>query len=244
MPADLGSSTGPAGPTDGTPVSIRVRVARVTRGIWIVVVALVVATFAAQLFREAVSANTVVNLFDSDQKLNFPSTAKLLLMLAATILFACIGLATVARHARVRWLGMSAIFAFVTLDEFTYMHQRLSDAMHDAAGTHGALRFAWILVYLPVVAIIGVVYLPFWRTLPSRLRYRLLAAALLFAGGSGGIELVKGVLYDDDHWSLSFGLIASLSDSLELVGLAILVAILLEHLTSLSRGVDIRLQPR
>ena len=55
---------------------------------------LIVATFAAQLFREVVSANTVVNLFDSDQKLNFPSTAKLLLMLAATILFACIGLAT------------------------------------------------------------------------------------------------------------------------------------------------------
>jgi hypothetical protein len=244
MPADLGSSTGPAGPTDGTPVSIRVRVAVVTRWIWVVVVGLVVATFAAQVYREAVSANTVVNLFDSDQKLNFPSTVKLLLMLASTILFACIGLATVSRRARVRWLGMSAIFAFVTLDEFTYMHQRLSDAMHDAAGTHGALRFAWILVYLPLVAVIGVVYLPFWRTLPSRLRYRLLAAAVLFAGGSGGIELVKGVLYDDDHWSLSFGLTASLSDSLELVGLAILTGVLLEHFTSLSRGVDVRLQPR
>ena len=78
---------------------------------------------------------------------------------------------------------------------------------------------------------------------PTRLRYGLLLAALLFAGGSAGIELVKGALYDDEHWSLSFGLVASFSDSLELIGLAILVAILLEHLATLTRGFDLRLLP-
>jgi hypothetical protein len=243
MPADLGSSRA-AGPAPGAPVLVRIRVATVTRWIWIVVAILIVATFAAQLFREAVSANTVVNLFDSDQKLNFPTTAKLLLMLSSTLLFATVGLATVSRHDRVRWIGMSVIFGLLTLDEFTYMHQRLSDLMHEAFGTGGVLRFAWVLVYLPLVAVIAVVYLPFWRSLPSRLRYRLLAAALLFAGGSGGIEFAKSALYNDDHWSLSFGLTASLSDALELVGLAILVAILLEHLTTLARGVDLRLQAR
>ena len=205
---------------------------------------LIVATFAAQLFRAAVSANTIVNLFDSDQKLNFPSTAKLLLMLAATALFAAVGLATTVRHDRVRWLGMGVIFALVTLDEYTYMHQRISDAVHDVTGAHGALRFSWVLIYLPLVVVLAVVYLPFWRTLPSRLRHRLLAAALLFAGGSGGIELVKGALYDEEHWSLQYGLVASLSDSLELIGLAILVAILLEHLATETTGVELRLRPR
>jgi hypothetical protein len=243
MPTDAGPPRDAAGPDAvGDPVVVPVPIARVVRVVWIVVGVLIVATFAAQLFRSAVSANTVVNLFDSDQKLNFPSTAKLILMLGATLLFACVGLASSIRHARTRWLGMGVIFGLVTLDEFTYMHQRLSDVMHDAAGTHGALRFAWVLVYLPLVAILAVVYLPFWRTLPARLRYRLLIAAVLFAGGSGGIELVKGALYDDEHWSLSFGLIASLSDSLELVGLAILVAILLEHLATLTRGIDLRLR--
>jgi hypothetical protein len=242
MPADTGptDSSGPTGA--GVPLTIRVPLPRVSRVIWIVVAVLIVATFAGQLFREAFSANTVVNLFDSDEKLNFPSTAKLLLMLAATVLFACVGLATAARYARVRWLGMSVIFGLVTLDEYTYMHQRLSDTMHEIAGTSGALRFAWVLIYLPLLAVLAVVYLPFWRSLGTRLRYRLLAAALLFAGGSGGIELVKGSLYEDGHWSLSFGLVASLSDSLELIGLAILVTILLEHLATLTRTVDLRLQ--
>jgi hypothetical protein len=243
MPADLGPTTGPAGIGGDGRVSLRVPVARVSRVIWVVVAVLLVATFAAQLFREAVSANNVVNLFDSDQKLNFPSTAKLLLMLAATILFAVLALASADRATQVRWFGASVIFALVTLDEFTYMHQRLSDAMHDVAGTHGALRFAWVLVYLPLVVVLAVVYLPFWRSLERRLRYRILVAAVLFAGGSGGIELIKGAIYDDEHWTLSYGLVASLSDSLELVGLAILVTTLLEHLATSTRSVDVRLVP-
>src|SRR4051812_25998601 len=241
MPADAGTTPHPADSDGGPPVAITLPLARIGRVIWIVVAVLIAATFAAQLFREAGSANTVVNLFDSDQKLNFPSTAKLLMMLGATGLFAVIGLATAERHPRVRWLGMAVIFGLVTLDEFTYMHQRLSDAMHDVAGTHGALRFAWVLVYLPLVVVLAIVYFPFWRKLDARLRHRLLAAALLFAGGSGGIELVKGAIYDDGRWSLSFGLVASLSDSLELIGLAILVTILLEHLATLTRTVDIQL---
>jgi hypothetical protein len=228
----------------GGPVVVTVGIARTTRVVWIVVGTLIVATFAAQLFREAASANTVVNLFDSDQKLNFPTTLKLLLMLTSTGLFALVGLATAAHRSRVRWLGMAAVFGLVTLDEFTYMHQRLSDAIHDAAGTGGALRFAWVLVYLPLLAVLAIVYLPFWRSLPSRLRYRLLVAALLFAGGSAGIELVKGALYDEERWSLSFGLVASLSDSLELIGLALLVSALLEHLVTLTRDVTLRLRSR
>src|SRR6478672_8277646 len=175
MPTDTGASADAAGPDRPAElVTVPVPIARVVRVIWIVVGVLIVATFAAQLFRAAVSANTVVNLFDSDQKLNFPSTAKLLLMLAATLLFACVGLATAVRHDRVRWLGMSVIFGFVTLDEFTFMHQRISDAVHDTVGTHGVLRFAWVVLYLPLLAVIAVVYLPFWRGLPSRLRTRLL----------------------------------------------------------------------
>ena len=44
-----------------------------------------------------------------------------------------------------------------------------------------------------------------------------------FAGGSGGIEFFKADLFDGRHWKLSFGLAASASDSLELLGLAVLV---------------------
>ena len=215
--------------------------ARITRAIWIAVGVLVVATFVAQFARNTWGVSTVVNLFDSDQKLNFPSAMKILLLLSATALFAILGLAVQDRWHRVRWLGMSGVFVLLTLDEMTYMHQHLSDGLHDLFGTGGPLRFAWILVYLPFVAGLVVIYWPFWRKLANPFRTQLLVAAIGFGGGSGGVEFVKSELYDEHHWKLSFGLVASVSDSLELLGLALLVTALLATVRGVTDAVTFRL---
>lgn len=220
------TGVGDLGPrTEGTLATISARAT--SRLIWLAVAVLIVATFVVQFIRNQSGRSTVVNLLDSDQKLNFPSAMKILLLLSATVLFLVIAITVHDHWHRVRWYGMSAVFAVLTIDEMTYMHQRLSDALHDLLETGGILRFAWVLVYLPLVAVLMVVYLPFWRRLPNPLRTQLLVAALGFAGGSGGIEFVKSGLFDDRHWKLSFGLVASASDSLELIGLAVLVTALL-----------------
>lgn len=225
---------GELGPrTDGTRVSISSR--WVSRAIWVAVMLLIAATFAVQFIRNRSGRSTIVDLLDSDQKLNFPSAMKILLLLGATVLLALTARTVRDRWHRIRWLGMSAVFAMLTLDEMTYMHQRLSDALHDAFGTSGPLKFAWVLVYLPLLVVLAVVYLPFWRKLPNPLRTQLVFAALGFAGGSGGIEFVKSELFDDRHWKLSFGLVASVSDSLELLGLALLCTALL---TTMGRASD------
>ena len=220
------TGVGALGPrTDGTVATLPARV--VSRVIWCIVAALIVATFVAQFIRDRSGTSTVVNLFDSDQKLNFPSAMKIVLLLGATVLFLVIAITVRDRWHRVRWYGISTVFALLTIDEMTYMHQRLSDALHEMLKTSGTLRFGWVLVYLPLLAVLTVVYLPFWRRLANPLRTQLLVAALGFAGGSGGIEFVKSELFDEHHWKLSFGLVASVSDSLELLGLAVLVTALL-----------------
>lgn len=223
---------GELGPrSDATTTSLSVRT--ISRAIWVTVAFLIVATFVVQLVRDRWGINTLVNLFDSDQKLNFPSAMKILLLLSSTVLFALLALTVRDRWHRRRWLGMSAVFALLSLDEMTYMHQRLSDGLHDHFGTSGSLKFAWVLVYLPLLAVLMVVYLPFWRKLPNPLRIQLAVAAVAFAGGSGGIEFLKAKLFDEHHWRLSFGIVASVSDSLELLGLALLVTALL---TTVSRA--------
>ena len=214
---------------------------RIAAGIWFAVAALIAATFVAQLAHSAWGSGTIVNLFDSDQKLNFPSAMKILLLLGSTGLLAILGMTVRDRHHRVRWLGMSGVFALLTIDEMTYMHQRLSDALHDAFGTNGPIRFAWIVVYIPLVIALAVVYWPFWRKLPNPLRTQLLVAAILFGGGSGGIEVVKAELFDDNHWKLTYGLVAALSDSLEFLGLALLFTALLTTLRSVTAAVTITL---
>lgn len=103
---------GPRG--DATTTSLSVRT--IARAIWVTVAVLSVATFVVQLIRESSGLSTAVNLFDSDQKLNFPSVMKILLLLSATVLFALLGLTVRDRWHRQRWLGMSAVFALLSLD--------------------------------------------------------------------------------------------------------------------------------
>lgn len=232
------TGVGDLGPrTEGTVATISARV--VSRAIWFTVLVLIVATFVVQFIRNRSGRSTVVNLLDSDQKLNFPSAMKIVLLLSATLLFLLLAITVRDRWHRVRWYGISAVFALLTVDEMTYMHQRLSDALHDFLGTSGPLKFAWVLVYLPLLAVLTVVYLPFWRRLANPLRWQLLVAALGFAGGSGGIEFFKSELFDDRHWKLSFGLVASVSDSLELLGLAVLVTALVATLGRATSSVTV-----
>ncbi len=221
---------------------VKLPVAPIQRVVWVIVGVLIAATFVAQFAHDAFGQSTIINLFDSDQKLNFPSGMKIILLLASTALLAILGLAVSDRWHRVRWFGMSAVFALLTLDEMTYMHQHLSDGLHDSFGTSGVFRFAWVLIYLPLVLVLVVCYWPFWRKLANPFRTQLLIAAIAFAGGSGGIELVKSKLFDDRHWKLSFGLVASVSDSLELVGLALLATALLTTLARVTNRVTFTLE--
>lgn len=220
---------------------IRIPVHAVAVAVWTGGASLIIGTFGAQLLHDSHVAHWAVPMLDSDQKVNAPSAGKIVLLLAATVLLALVAAASTDRWHRRRWLGMAAVFAFLSFDEMAYLHQRISDALHDTLDTQGALRFAWVLLYLPLVAVLAIVYLPFWWKLPSRLRWTMLVAALCFAGGSGGLELAKSDSFREAHWTLQFGLLAALSDSLELIGLALLVVTLLRYLSQTAPELEVEL---
>ncbi len=233
---------GDVGPFEaGAAASIPARAA--ARVIWVAVAILIVATFSVQFVRSQSGRSVIVDLFDANQKLNFPTAMKVVLLLGSTVLFVGVGLTVRDRWHRIRWFGIGAVFAFLSLDEMTYMHQRISDILHESLGTSGPLQFAWVLVYLPLLAVLTVVYLPFWRRLANPLRTQLLLAAIGFAGGSGGLEFFKAALFDDERWKLSFGLVASTSDSLELLGLALLVSALLNTIGRATSSVNLTVTP-
>ena len=50
-------------------------------------------------------------------------------------------------------------------------------------------------------------------------------------------------MYDDDRWSLSFGLAAAVSDSCELIGLALIVTVLLRTLAGSTAALEVALDP-
>ncbi|MDQ4131260.1 MAG: hypothetical protein M3133_09805 [Actinomycetota bacterium] len=229
------------------PLTFQITPRAVVRLLAPIVAVLVLTTFAAQVLKmtDAVP-HAITRLFDSNSKMNFPTAYKILALLSCTLLLALITVAKRRqgdRYAR-HWKGLALAFLFLTADEATMIHQNLDRALQRVTGTDGALFFSWTLVYVPLVVIFALAYLPFLRSLRPRQRLLFVAAGACYAGGSGGLEFLKSAAYTAAGYevTLRFGLLAALSDSLQEVGLLVFIYALLVELTAHVEEVRLRLQ--
>ncbi len=216
----------------------------VRRVLGLTVATLVISTFAAQLLKWRGHALGIARFFDADVKVNFPTGFKLFALAGSALLAWVIGRSAQAERdpwAR-HWSHMAAVMAFLMIDEMAYVHQSLASYLDDHVHTTGVLHYAWIIVYIPIALVIAVRFIPFVLALRADLRTRIVAAGVLFAGGSAGVEMLKGHLESvDGENSLRFLLSTALSDSLEMIGLAILVVALLGELRRRTPAISVRL---
>jgi len=168
-----------------------------------------------------------VKIFWLDAEKNLPTLYQsLALGLAAALMFA------VARVSprllpidRTRWNVLAVIFVFMALDENLRFHETIADTSSFSFGAAG------LAIYVPVVALLALWWLPLLRRLGVRLRRLLLAAAVLYVGGAGGIESASQ-LYAGIAGKATplYVVLATLEETLEMAGIAVLVYSLLDHL--------------
>jgi hypothetical protein len=229
----------------GTEVRLSVPVGHtsVTRALQVVVGVLVLGTFAAQVMKTKGIALGVARFIDADVKVNLPTGYKVLALATSALLAWMIGRAAHASGDRwaARWTQLSMVIAFLTLDEVAYVHQSLASFTGERSGI---LHYSWVLLYLPAALVVSVLFLPFVASLPRALRTQVVLAGLLFGGGSGGVELAKGaVVNSSGDESFTFYLTTAVSDSLEMIGLAVLIVALLGELRRRVASVDLQLLP-
>jgi hypothetical protein len=153
---------------------------------------------------------------------------------SALLLSAGLALAAIARGAtrqRGRWTFLAAAFFYLSLDEVAQLHEHLNGLVR----LGGVLYFSWIVPAAVVVAILGVVYVPFLRALPPRVRSRFLAAGCLYVGGALVMELPLGwwaTRFGEDD--LGYAMIDFVEEAMELVGVTLFLDTLLEHRGTLS----------
>jgi hypothetical protein len=214
-------------------VSLRLDLGRVRRVLIVTVAALVVLTFIAQFLKDAGWLSSVSRFFDSDVKLNFPSVFKDFAMVVSAL-----GVWAIARVARdegdpwaVHWRVLAVVIGLLALDEMTFAHQSIGETLSNHFDFTGPLHFAWVVLYLPLALAVFLILARFWWNLPPALRWSFACAGVLFAGGSGGLELIKGSIASaEGQQTLRFYLAAAASDSLEMIGLAILLLTVLREL--------------
>lgn len=216
---------------------------RITRLLWRVAVVLVALDVLASAGAAAGVPYSLTHFFDGDDKTNVPTAFKTTMLLALTLLL-------LSHWSLARWNGdpferswflLALVAAFAFTDESTYLHQTLGHIVHDHLHTHGLLGFAWVIVYVPALAAVAFVTLARIRHLPAPLRRSLFVGAVLYGFGAVALEPVKSEFSEHrGELSLSFKLVAAVSDSLEMVGLTVLVAAMIVALARRTDGVLIQ----
>ncbi|HSN81273.1 MAG TPA: hypothetical protein VLS88_01735 [Polyangiales bacterium] len=168
----------------------------------------------------------LVPFFDLDHERNAPSWfASVLALAGAALFFLLWRLVPRADKPSRAWLFLSLVFVFVSVDEFASIHEELIVPVRDWLHLSGLFYFAWVVPYGLCVAILGISLWPFFRRMEPEVRHRFAAAAVVYLSGAIGMELIGGWVFESlaEQRNLTYDLITSVEETLEFVGLILLV---------------------
>ncbi len=186
----------------------------------------------------------LVPLFNLDNEKNIPTLFSTLLILLCALLLLLVSLIHRRRQqAAGNWLLLAAIFLFLGIDEFCSLHERLITPSRELFTASGAFYFAWIIPYGIGVVLLALILGRFILALPAHPRRLMLVSASVYLSGAIGLEMVGGWYFEnhDDQFDLAYGIITTLEESLEMVGLVIFVYALLGYIGAVHNGIAIRI---
>jgi len=173
-----------------------------------------------------------VRITDVDRELSVPSWFQSMVLLACAA--ALWTVADEVRHAGGRWDRhwrlLAAAFAYLSIDELAGLHELASIPIRTAFGLDGVLRFAWILVAVPLVLAFVAVLVPFLRALPRPTLMAISICGALYVGGAVGLEMVGGVLTERGGMdTLAYSAEASVEELCEMLGMTFFLAAVAQH---------------
>lgn len=173
---------------------------------------------------------------------NLPTYFSTLILLIAGLL-----LIPIARHESERqkaqdwhWWGLAFGLLFMSVDEAAQIHEGVvGETLINLLGRgEGIMYYRWYLPYIPIVIVIGLLYVPFLRKLPRRFALGFLAAGFVFLTGALGVEMIQA--YISFHDLGGQGISMLVEETCEMLGIVLLIYTLLLYLSD--AGVTLRLR--
>lgn len=177
----------------------------------------------------------LVPLFNLRLERNIPTFFSMLLLLLSSLLLTCITLLNWKQripHVS-KWAILSCGFFFMAYDEAFQVHEKLSKPFHGLLGDNtlgGFFVYSWVIPGLAIVCFLGILFLRFLLHLPAKTRIRFLIAATMYIGGAIGVEMIGGRYFVfHSNQNLTYNMISTLEESLELAGLVVFIWALLKY---------------
>jgi hypothetical protein len=186
--------------------------------------------------------------FNLDYEASFPSFfSAILLFLSAILLFLISTQKKIVRY-HTHWRILGFVLLFLCLDEATSIHEELIGEIQvrlfeqrGFSDLNGFLYFGWVIPYALLITAVGLFFLKFVLSLPSKIRNLFILAGCVYISGALGCELMEGY-YKKNNPSdtIMMGLYISIEETLEMCGLTIFVYALLHYITSLNININFR----
>ena len=155
------------------------------------------------------------------------------LMIAALITFSLLRTGVTDTHLRNRVRILGAVLFILSIDESVSMHERVGSALRDVLSTSGYLYYIWVIPAVAAALVLAAWEIPWLRSLPSRIRNRVVGAGMLFVASAGGLELLAG---PDDEVSGTATLRSVTFTAVEELGEMLALSLFIVALLELQRG--------
>jgi len=207
---------------------------RITIWLWSVTAVIFGLGVFRQVYISALGTETALrtlSLFNLEGEGTLPAWYSSMLMWTVAGLLAAHAVIAhkLGRHTVSYWWALAVIFAFLSLDETAHLHERAELVLPSDFSPGGFFHFRWVIVVGPLVAIVGLAFVPFLLRLPRASALRIMIAGFVFVGGAYGMEHVGAYLFVTTGGQTSvYFAAASTEEGLEMAGLCLFIAALLD----------------
>ena len=188
-----------------------------------------------------VTADGDVQLLSLNGDQNVPTWYSSSMLLVCAGLLATIAASSERNNYRRHWAALSAIFLFLSMDEAASIHEKAGSVLAALVEFGSFSHYVWVIIYGPLVLIIGLTYWRFLMQLPTKVRRLFFTAGFLYVGGALGMEVIDG-LYAISYGRSSLGylLLTQVEEVLEMLGVAVFFFALLSYISLYERGLILK----
>ncbi|MCA6074182.1 hypothetical protein [Fulvivirga sedimenti] len=189
-------------------------------------------------------AEKLAKLFHLNGEQTIPAYYSTFLLLLSAILLLMIGNLTHGERLSTKWKWLSVIFLALSIDEMVALHERLIPVVRSLIGVNPYFYWGWVIPAAVALALFGLVFFKFWRSLPPETARGMMWAGIVFISGALGLEFFEGMLFFrvrnyGDLWLQSLFL---LEESMEMLGIIMFIRTLLKYMKNHLSLIEIRIE--
>ena len=125
---------------------------------------------------------------------------------------------------------MGIIFLYLGIDEGAQIHEIINAIVQGVIPAQGFFLHAWVIPFGIVFLILASYLFPFLLKLEKRYQQLFFLSGSLFLLGGFFMEMWSGYRLDHYGFDLGYGLINTLEESLEMVGISLFIYSLLDYI--------------